>query len=1011
MTKPFANRILDYWRNSLADAARVEIKLDKVTHLKKGKVDYEKGRLDLMQSVRLIDDEERKVNKAEGIEESTHKDWKKINQVQVLLSPFRVDPSPEFAKITGEEGSFYPFWIKALLNRKGELSLDEDTFPYIPRPYLEPQVNDNVNFVFSQVDRIDEAFAHPFNESSWPAYWTYITNTFTKITGSPLDTYTAENFYISFENTVAINSALTNAADAIIRLYDHFRKEKSLPALLKTHCNDGSINLKDLLSLNDFEEASLRHLGQMGYEFPLSYTQRQSLYHFNTLKKGEILAINGPPGTGKTTLLQSIVANEVVHSALAGENPHVILACSTNNQAVTNINDSFAAVKNQAGIVYQRWIQNIHSFALYLPARNREVSSKIPYYKGLDDGIRTVIETYAFINEAKKKYCASYQQYSGNTEDSISSIVSALQDTLVGYKELLKKGVAVWKNYKQIPKLITDLGAEQSGLLSDFVLDGAVLAEIEDSLKNIERQISDYLNKESFWIRLLAFLNFKFAKEGRAARLKAIFRNSPVPYTRVDFYKMESIHAFFDEKHKLIKKINDLQHTWIEWKKENGVKGNPPLEEKDFKTAERKKSPFFYDELETSVKNDMFYLAIHYWEGRWIIEAEKTLDEKRERKNGEEEAPRAWQRLAMLFPCFVSTFYMAPKFISYSKFVRKASPKDIFENPPLTEFVDLLIVDEAGQVSPEIGAATFGLAKKAIVVGDTKQLEPVYNVPGKVDYANLHRFELIHSIEDNRGIEKLSDQGFLASNGSVMKMAQKSSFYKVRSTRDRGMMLTEHRRCFDEIISYCNTLAYYGALQPKKGPAKNTLFQALSFNHVDGESERINSSRANRQEANAIALWVKQHSAEILEHYQQKEQQSAANEGRSPKSLALANIIGIVTPFTAQKWTIHAALSKHQINRSGLTIGTVHALQGAEREIILFSSVYGENDIGLKYFFDAGVNMLNVAVSRAKENFILFGNTAVFLNNGAQTPSSLLYHHIQKINSTSVLETSDPKED
>ena len=41
-------------------------------------------------------------------------------------------------------------------------------------------------------------------------------------------------------------------------------------------------------------------------------------------------------------------------------------------------------------------------------------------------------------------------------------------------------------------------------------------------------------------------------------------------------------------------------------------------------------------------------------------------------------------------------------------------------------FIDLLIVDEAGQISPEIGLPAFALAKKAVVVGDEQQIPPVW---------------------------------------------------------------------------------------------------------------------------------------------------------------------------------------------------------------------------------------------------------------------------------------------
>ena len=68
----------------------------------------------------------------------------------------------------------------------------------------------------------------------------------------------------------------------------------------------------------------------------------------------------------------------------------------------------------------------------------------------------------------------------------------------------------------------------------------------------------------------------------------------------------------------------------------------------------------------------------------------------------------------------------------------------------------------------------------------------------------------------------------------------------------------------------------------------------------------------------------------------------------------------------------------------------MHSLQGDERLVVLFSSVYGENNKDSGKFYDAGPNMLNVAVSRAKDAFIVFGDPNVFGANVADSPSGLL---------------------
>ncbi len=60
-----------------------------------------------------------------------------------------------------------------------------------------------------------------------------------------------------------------------------------------------------------------------------------------------------------------------------------------------------------------------------------------------------------------------------------------------------------------------------------------------------------------------------------------------------------------------------------------------------------------------------------------------------------------------------------------------------FEKSYLYDFADLLIVDEAGQVLPEVAAASFALAKKALVIGDTEQLPPIWSIAPAIDVGNM----------------------------------------------------------------------------------------------------------------------------------------------------------------------------------------------------------------------------------------------------------------------------------
>ena len=76
------------------------------------------------------------------------------------------------------------------------------------------------------------------------------------------------------------------------------------------------------------------------------------------------------------------------------------------------------------------------------------------------------------------------------------------------------------------------------------------------------------------------------------------------------------------------------------------------------------------------------------------------------------------------------------------------------EHIPLYEFIDLLIIDEAGQVSPDIAGANFALARKALVVGDTKQLKPVRNIIPGIDRADMKKHGLAFSEKEIRAIDE-----------------------------------------------------------------------------------------------------------------------------------------------------------------------------------------------------------------------------------------------------------------
>ena len=55
--------------------------------------------------------------------------------------------------------------------------------------------------------------------------------------------------------------------------------------------------------------------------------------------------------------------------------------------------------------------------------------------------------------------------------------------------------------------------------------------------------------------------------------------------------------------------------------------------------------------------------------------------------------------------------------------------------------------------------------------------------------------------------------------------------------------------------------------------------------------------------------------------------------------------MGIITPFKSQSFLIKNLIKRRLPEYSKfIDVGTVHTFQGAERKVILFSSVYGSED-------------------------------------------------------------------
>lgn len=229
---------------------------------------------------------------------------------------------------------------------------------------------------------------------------------------------------------------------------------------------------------------------------------------------------------------------------------------------------------------------------------------------------------------------------------------------------------------------------------------------------------------------------------------------------------------------------------------------------------------------------------------------------------------------------------------------------------------EYVIVDESSQVSLCSGMLALSCARRAVIVGDLKQLPNVVDGPAR---------RMTDALFRQYGVP----EEFRVSEYSLLRFAARR-FPDIPRT-----LLREHYRCHPAIIGFCNEKFYNGELIVlTTGHEDDVPLQV--FRTVPGNHAR---DHLNQREIDVIAQ-------EIFPRF--------GLCGR-------ADTVGIVTPYRAQ-----ADALQREASLCKAAADTVDKFQGQERSTIILSTV--DNDIS---DFADDDHRLNVAVSRAVDRLIV----------------------------------------
>jgi len=269
---------------------------------------------------------------------------------------------------------------------------------------------------------------------------------------------------------------------------------------------------------------------------------------------------------------------------------------------------------------------------------------------------------------------------------------------------------------------------------------------------------------------------------------------------------------------------------------------------------------------------------------------------------------------------------------------------------------DYVIIDESSQVDLVSGSLALLSGKNVCVVGDLKQLPHI--IQG-------HEASQLQEIFDSFQIPKEYN---LVTHSLMLSVSE------IFGEAIPKVTLREHYRCHPQIIQYCNEKFYGGQLiiqtEGHSADQAMVIVKAAPGNHarsliVDDIEYSTSTIRTQVEKFNRREIDIIIH--EVL-----------PNLDWCPS----LQEIGIATPYRKQKECLQRAIPSCQ----NIEIDTVHKYQGREKNVMVMSCVANEvND------FISNPNLINVAVSRAVNRFIIVVSDSIFCSHGNNLGDLLRY--------------------
>ncbi|GIM97768.1 DEAD/DEAH box helicase [Paractinoplanes toevensis] len=252
-----------------------------------------------------------------------------------------------------------------------------------------------------------------------------------------------------------------------------------------------------------------------------------------------------------------------------------------------------------------------------------------------------------------------------------------------------------------------------------------------------------------------------------------------------------------------------------------------------------------------------------------------------------------------------------------------ADVEDLLPSAP--GMFDLVVIDEASHVDQVRAAPVLARARRALVVGDPRQLRFVSFV-SDVDVAEvLSR----HGADERLDVRRVST-------------------YDLAAGAAPATWLAEHHRSTPHLIGFSARRFYGGRIAVMTRTPAAEATDAIDVVHSPGP--------ALADEVTTVLKVV----------------EDLVAEGRRG--------IGVISPFRPQAEALEAALMAaypvERIEELGLRVGTVHAFQGSEADAVVVSLGLLPGDSAGRRRFVADPHLFNVMITRARRRLVVVSSLA-----------------------------------